>query len=50
VVTLNISGELAARFNAYTKREGRSLEAMLEKLLIEYNRTPPKDRAWNLAL
>jgi hypothetical protein len=44
MVTLSISGSLAATLNTYAEREGHSLEHMLEKLLIEYNRTPPEER------
>jgi len=44
VVALNISEALADKLKAYTEREGRSLEAMLEKLLIDYNRAPPEER------
>jgi len=44
MVTLTISEALAAKLNAYAEREGRSLEDMLEKLVMEYDQTPPEER------
>ena len=44
MVALNISETLAATLDAYAKREGRSVEALLEKLLAEYNWLPPSER------
>jgi Ribbon-helix-helix protein, copG family len=44
MVMLNISEALAAKLDAYAKREGRSIEDILETLITEYSRIPPDER------
>ena len=44
MVTLNIPESLATKLSVYADREGRSMEAMLEKLILEYDQTPPEAR------